>query len=232
LSIALIDIRSPKEAKVKLQEQFTLVEFKSIDCTYDAISCHPDVFICQYQNTYIVAPNTPIEYIKALEQHKKNNVFFGYTTIGKNLENSSQYNCIITDKYIFHKLGFTDERILEEFNNRDFIHLPQSYTRCSMIVLPNGSCITSDRGIEKALTKANITNIYCSPENIKLPPYLHGFIGGCMGLHNNNLYILGNINTLCNSKELKLFLEQQNQNYIELHNEELYDGGGIFFIKN
>ncbi|MFW5851935.1 MAG: DUF6873 family GME fold protein [Bacteroidota bacterium] len=231
LPIAIIDSRAPNHAKQRLQKEFSCIEFCTQDISYDAISGHPDVFLCRIDSdTTIYAPNTPPEiknYISSINSLNKE----GSTTVGSDLANSTAYNCTVSNKYLFHKQSFTDKTILNTCRDKKFIHVPQAYTRCSMICLPDGACITSDKGIQKVLETENIPHIYCSPKNILLPPYKHGCIGGTMGIYKNTLYIIGALHTLDNGNDLKQFIYEHKCRYVELYNGALYDGGGIFFYE-
>jgi len=227
-TIAIIDARAPQKAIKTLQQYCDVFLLRSENITYDAISCHPDIFIFQGKNELIIAPNTPEDLIATLHQ-KGVSFTFGNSEVGKELENSTYYNCIKTHSHIFHKQGFTDKVILESTKN-NIINLPQAYTRCSMIALNEKAFITSDKGIEKVLMQNGFECFYVNPSTIHLPPYKHGFIGGCMGLWNNSLFIIGNLQTLENGNELRQFIQQQKLEIVELYNGNLYDGGGIFFL--
>ncbi|MDA3818773.1 MAG: hypothetical protein PF486_15435 [Prolixibacteraceae bacterium] len=230
LPIAIIDSRAPVQAKERLQKDFSCVEFRTQDISYDAISGHPDVFLCKIDsNKTIYAPNTPPEITHIISSNNLHNKE-GNTTVGSNIANSTAYNCVVSDKYLFHKQSFTDKTILNTCRDKKFIHVPQAYTRCSMICLPDGACITSDKGIQKALATENIPHIYCSPKNIVLPPYTHGCIGGTMGVHKNTVYIIGALQTLDKGDALKNFIHEHKCTIIELYDGALYDGGGIFFF--
>ena len=230
LPIAIIDARAPKQAIAKLQEEFRVLLFTSNHSTYQAIEGHPDVFMCCYNNTYVYAPNTP-QYIKETIENYTHNSTQGVDMVGSKLKNSTLYNCVITRTHIFHKQGFTDVSILQQNQDKTYIPVPQAYTRCSMIALPNGACITSDRGIEQVLHTHSIPHIYCTPKSIQLPPYKYGFIGGTMGIYKDKIYVIGSLQNLPEHKQLQLFIQGQNCSVHELYNGPLYDGGGIFFIE-
>jgi len=99
-----------------------------------------------------------------------------------------------------------------------------------MFALNSNAFITSDRGIEKALVKQGFSCLYCSPGNIALPPYKHGFIGGCLGAYQQNLFVSGNLCTLPEGQQLRDFARRHGFSVTELHDGNLYDGGGIFFV--
>lgn len=224
---AIIDARAPRIAIAHLRTYCDVFMFESAGITYDAICGHPDVFLFQSSQELIIAPNTPRELIDYLRSNRK--AFrFGSRSVGHTLRESTLYNSIATKTHLFHKSGYSDASITR--NNLEFVHVPQAYTRCSSIAIDNNSFITSDRGMEKALLRNSFNCLFCDPSSIILPPYSHGFIGGCMGMHQDKLFVIG---ALRHIKEASLFLnyvKQRGLSVVELYDGPLFDGGGIFFI--
>jgi len=228
---AIIDSRAPQEAINNLKIHFDVFEFKSKNITYDEVSGHPDIFIFQEDNKLIIAPNSPKELIHFL---KVENIdfTFGKKEVGKNLNDTTQYNCISNSEYIFHKKGYTDKVVLELSDSKNLIELPQAYTRCSLSKINDNTFITSDGGIKKALDKHNFQCLLVSPKPIKLPGYPYGFFGGTNGIFNNKMYLIGSLNYHPEGELIKEFIYRKNIEIIELYDGPLYDGGGIFFVDN
>lgn len=225
---AIIDSRAPIEAIENLKKTFDVLEFKSEGITYDEVSGHPDIFIFQDKNKFIIAPNSPNELIHFFKEHSVN-FTFGKKEVGTELNNSTQYNCIVTANLLLHKKGFTDDVILSINQNKEIIELPQAYTRCSLTKLNDNNFITSDSGISKALNKEKLNNLLVNPKSIELPGYPYGFFGGTNGIHNNTLYLIGSIKYHKQGEVIRKFINDNNLKIIELHQGPLYDGGGIFF---
>ena len=225
---AIIDARAPHEAIEKLREHGDVFLFRSYDVTYDAVSCHPDVFIFQSAQGLVVAPNTPPDCLEFLTG--RGIIFlFGQSLVGNELGNTTQYNCIATRTHFFHKQGYTDE-VVVGLNTRPLVSLPQAYTRCSMFAVDDRSFITSDKGIERVLVNHGFSCFYCDPSPIVLPPSRYGFIGGCMGMKDNILFVTGSLQSLDKGNELREFILRRGISIVELSNGKLYDGGGIFFV--
>ncbi len=229
LPIAIIDKRAPQKAIEKLQENFEVFEFISKDLTYPSIAGHPDIFITEINGNYILAPNSPKDLVELFKKHKIS-FTFGAKNVGKDVENSTQYNCIVRGNTLFHKQGFTDETITKNITKT--IKLPQAYTRCNMFALPDKSCITSDMGIHKSLQKNNIESHYFSSESILLPPHKNGCIGGILGIFENKLHIIGSLKNIPDGKKIQKLTSSKNIELIELYDGNLYDGGGIFFLES
>jgi len=225
---AIIDGRAPKEAIDSLKKQFDVLEFSSSNITYEEVSGHPDIFIFQDNKELIIAPNSPKALIDFLDERKV--IYsFGDKQVGTDLENSTQYNCISTDRILLHKKGFTDKTILANSTNKKFINLPQAYTRCSLTMINEDTYITSDKGIEKILLKEYLNVLGVSSRQILLPGYPYGFFGGTNGIVNNKFYLIGSLRYHENGKMIEQFITKNNLQIVELYNGPLYDGGGIFF---
>lgn len=227
--LIVIDKRIPDQAKKRLSEFGQFIEFSTEQITYNAISGHPDIFMCKTPETLICAPNLPEKYKTLFEQ--KNITFkFGEKQVGSKFPETSAYNCLVTESHLFHKKNHTDPVLLKENEHRKFIDLPQAYTRCSLINLSAQSFITSDKGIEKALKKNDIEAHYFSPEKIILSDMPHGFIGGALSLFSGKLYALGNPDFHSWGSRFRTLLSSKNIELITLYDGPFFDGGGIFFL--
>ena len=153
---AIIDSRSHNDVINNLREYVEgLFEFETYGTTCNSISGHPDIFIYQDNNQLVIAPNAPVELFEFLENH---NIIYvrGKREVGDELYNSVQYNCLSTPDYVFHKQEYTDPAILGINKDKEFIPLPQAYTRCSLVHLCENNYLTSDRGIERVLIEDTV----------------------------------------------------------------------------
>ncbi|MCQ2959587.1 MAG: hypothetical protein MJ198_05290 [Bacteroidales bacterium] len=150
--------------------------------------------------------------------------------LGKTLRTQPFTTALLLTVIFSTKKKFTDPVIIEKNTDKHFINVPQAYTRCNLIEIKNNVFITSDKGIYQELTKNNCECLYVNPQGIQLPPYKYGFIGGCMGKCDDTIYINGSLSKHSNGSTIKKFISKYNLNIIELHDGELYDGGGIFFF--
>lgn len=230
--LAIIDSRAPEEAKFNLaKHEDTVFEFESDGITFNSISGHPDIFIYQDESNLIIAPNAPLPLVAFLNVHKVKYIF-GKNKVEENFEKSVLYNCISTEHFLFHKSGFTDPSIIKINQDKEFINLPQAYTRCSLMHLGNNRYITSDKGIEKKLLKKGLDCFYFSPEQISIKDHKHGFLGGTTGMYNNKLFFIGTIDLHKQGSALRNYIENSGIEIVNLVNSLLYDGGGIIFIEN
>ncbi len=228
--LAIIDSRSSKKVISNLKEYVTDVyTFHTDGITGNSISGHPDIFIYQDKDHLIISPNSPVDLFNFLDNH---NITYlkGEREVGHELDNSVQYNCLSSSQFLFHKSGYTDSTILEINKPKEFVKLPQAYTRCSLVHLCKESYLTSDRGVEKVLLKKGLSCFYFNPEEITIYDHKHGFIGGAIGILGNKIFFNGNVELHADGQRLKEHLLNLDFEIVSLSNEHLYDGGCIFFV--
>jgi hypothetical protein len=228
--IAIVDKRIPLEAKVALQKRFLLFELESKDIVYPAISGHPDIFIYSSDGTVVIAPNSPQSLILFFERNSIPFIF-GEKEVGFFHPETSHFNAISTSNYLIHNSNFTDTTIKKISGQKEWINVQQSYTRCNVISLKNDVFITSDKGIYTTLTKKNISTFLLTPKSIVLEGFEYGFIGGCAGVLNQEIYFIGNLDYYVEGVRLRKIIKQQKYQLIELYDGPLFDGGGIIFVK-
>lgn len=227
---AIIDSRSHNDVINNLREYVEgLFEFETYGITRNSISGHPDIFIYQDNNQLVIAPNAPVELFEFLENH---NIIYvrGKREVGDELYNSVQYNCLSTPDYVFHKQEYTDPAILGINKDKEFIPLPQAYTRCSLVHLCENNYLTSDRGIERVLIEKGLSCFYFNPEEITIRDHDNGFIGGAVGIRDKRIFFNGNVELHADGQRLKEHLLNLGLEIVNLSDQYLYDGGCIFFV--
>lgn len=228
---AIIDQRSPEVVKNNLAKYVDDVfEFSSENITYNSISGHPDIFMFQDSKKLIIAPNSPKNLMDFLNK-KKVNYTLGIKDVGESLEESSRYNCYSTKDYFFCNHGKPDKSIQNYCANKQLIHVPQSYVRCSMFSMNSQKFITSDLGIVKVLENNKMDYFYFDPKAINIVDHKYGFIGGTIGEMEDKLFFLGNILKHKDGSRLRDYITANQKQVICLGNDYLYDGGGLFFVE-
>lgn len=219
----------PKIAADVLRGQGALLLFDGGSFAYPPIGAHPDVFLFINEGSVVYAPETPS---KILDNITKTGATMikGQSRIGNKYPETAPYNCVMAGDYLIHKQGITDASILACFQEHIFIHVPQAYTRCSLMALDYQNYITSDRMIEKALKMYGFNVLYVTPDAIKLPGFRHGFIGGCMGVFNKVLYLSGALAHFKEAEAIKNFIASNGYKIKELSPDPPVDCGGIFFL--
>ncbi len=199
--------------------------------TYDAVSGHPDVFMCQLNEVVVVAPNAPGSLTKALELHGIR-VIPGETPVGSRYPGTAAYNAVCSGSALLHNFRYTDPVItaLAADLDMDLIHLNQGYSRCNLLPLPDGSFITSDEGIERVLASRGLEVLKVDPEGILLPGFRHGFIGGTAGSRGDTIYFTGSLDLFPDGEPIHSFLAARGFRLVELYDGPLADVGSLFFL--
>jgi hypothetical protein len=228
--LIIVDKRIPKPAKLNLHKYGHLLEFETSGITYAAISGHPDIFFTQIENRLVVAANLPGHYLEILQKH---HVDFetGQHGVEMTYPGSARYNAVATNELLVHNIAITDSRITEAAANKKIVHVHQGYTRCNLIFLSARHAVTSDKNIQRELSKTGIETLFFRPEGIELPGFDYGFFGGACGLWNKKLFLTGNPDHHPDGNKLRSFASNAGVEIISLCNRTLFDGGGIFFIR-
>lgn len=228
--LIIIDGRLPASVSENLQKFGAIFQLESSGIVYDSISGHPDIFLFQKDHLVIVAPNAP----KALiEELKKYRIPFlrGREKLGMQFPETAYYNAVSSPKYLIHRHQYSSICMLRQTTDKQFLAVPQAYTRCNLLYLPDGSFITSDRGIEKSLMQNSLEVTYFDSSDILLNGQDHGFLGGAMGVYKNDVFMIGSLDNYSHGKELAELLQSKSLKIHELYNGPLIDGGGIFFLE-
>jgi hypothetical protein len=229
--LIFVDKRIPGAAKVRLSHYGEVIDFETDGIVYNSISCHPDIFFCQTPGKLVVSPDCPEKYFKLLDNRRVT-----YELGSSNLDNvypgTSKYNAVSVGKYLIHNIKYTDNKIVELHKQREdgvVINVRQSYTRCNLIVLQN-IFLCSDKGVFVALKNAGLNAFYVDPTGIFLEGHDNGFFGGCCGVLDDKIFIIGSLKHINESKKLTDILTSNNIKIVELVDGRLFDGGGILFV--
>jgi hypothetical protein len=227
--IILSDHKIPGAAKKKLESYGEVVLLKTSGIVYDALSGHPDIFLCRVNTELVVAPNLPESYKSILE---KNDIAFipGESFVGDKYPETAAYNAVFDGNRLIHNFRYTDSVLTQIAEDLDLVHVNQGYARCNLLALGNNTFVTSDHGIQRVLEHYGFNVLFTDPSDIRLPGVRHGFFGGCCGIHGNDLFILGSLSQLQQGNDVREFIETHGYRIIELYNGPLFDGGGLLFL--
>ena len=198
---------------------------------FSALTGHADIFCCMGLSKPIIAPNTPqyiIEYFKS----KNIDFQFGKTIVGNSKDTISAYNVAISRSFVVHNRHCTDPIIMQNLQGKTYIHVKQSFARCSTMVLPEDNFITSDKAIFAKLSEKHVNCLYVSPEQIVLPGLNYGLIGGCMGVWNKQVLVSGSLKNIADGAKMRRWITDLDFDIVELDNTPLFDGGGLLFVQD
>lgn len=227
--LIIVDHRIPNEAKEKLSRYGELMELKTVGITYPAISGHPDIFFCQGPDKLVVAPNLPASFDEKLVKEAIPHIK-GEFPVGEKYPQSSAYNAVVTDRYLIHNFRNTDFMITRTFEDQLPVHVDQGYCRCNLLALKDDHFITSDEGIHKVLKRHTKNVLQVTTKGILLEGFQHGFFGGCCGVFEERVFIIGGLKNYDDGNKVEVFLKSLGYEIVELYDGPLVDGGGLFFI--
>ena len=233
VSKVIVDYRISKESE-KTLNKIGIDCIKTVKCkyVYDEINGHPDIQLLHLgDNNVIVANNLFNEYKEILEKLHFN-IVSGETTLKEKYPLDIAYNGCIIGNIFVHNLKYTDKILLENLKQMglNLVNVNQGYSKCSISILNENNIITSDIGIEKALSKY-INVLYIEDETNIVLGNMKGFIGGASGLISNDIWCInGDINRLKNCNKILDFLKLNKIELLCLNNSEVVDIGSILPI--
>lgn len=253
--LIIVDEKISQEAKKKLSHYGEILEIRTENITYPAISGHPDIFFCQAPGRLFVAPNLPPRYFDQLKEHQVDFIT-GELPVGPEYPASARYNAVATENYLIHNFRHTDFTLTRTLEDHQLIHVDQGYCRCNLLPLKEDHFITSDMGIYKVMSSKfkvqsfdnkELPNstfnpatagqpstfpkvLHVSPESILLPGFAHGFFGGCCGICEDKVFINGSLSFHPDSGKIKEYLTFLGYEIVELGDGPMMDVGSIFFL--
>ena len=211
---------------------------------YDEIAAHVDISYIKIGNEIITSPD------KFVELGKKIKCNVGKTELGRDYPADIPYNVCIMGKRAIHNFDYTDPVINEKLNeNRyDKVYVKQGYSNCSIAVIDDNSCITSDMGIAKILMDYGIDVLFVYEPDIKLLKRtnlnetnqnrmyfeysdMQGFIGGAMATIGDEVIVFGDVNKFLNKDKIIKFIESKGKKIKSFDGEEIIDYGSIVVIE-
>lgn len=212
----LIDVRIREEEYNYLSQYFKITKIPLSQDVYDEISGHSDIFYCRLNDSIICAPNAPII---------EDNFIMGTSRIGRKYPQDIAYNACQIGKTIIGS-KYTDKTIKPD------IIVKQGYTKCSICVTGEGSCITTDKSIAKHLERKGLYVTYIQENNIKLldrsgkPTEMKGFIGGSSLVFDNKFVLFGDINLLESKEKILDHIKICNLELVNFRGMNVNDYGG------
>lgn len=228
----IIDSRMRKQEKEYLKQFGNLIELPIQNTVYEEISGHPDIFFTKINDKIFQAPNLQLNQKSSLNFSK------GAEAISNMYPGDAKYNVCQIGNNIIHNFKYTDYEILKYIDNTNLhkIQVNQGYSKCSISVTSNNSCITSDAGIYDLLQKQNIDTLFLKDETINLldkngiKTKMNGFIGGATTIIDDKFILFGDSSKLKQLNTLIEHLNKYNLKLIDFKGLEINDYGSIIIF--
>lgn len=224
------------QASVEIVDNLTnkgieVVKTIKVESLSSEISYHPDLVLHPIaHNTLVVAPEVFDYYSEKLRPHGLK-IIKGKDSLRSHYPGDIKYNIFRIGGSYVHKKGYSDELIRNYYkkNGIDLIHVTQGYTKCSTLLVDDGSAITSDKKIAEKLRDAGYDILLIEKGWIELPGYEYGFIGGASGhISPKEMVLTGSL--LCHPDKTKIeaFIKSKGITIIPLSKERIIDLGTVF----
>ncbi len=195
--VAAVSDTMPTEAVEALQRMAAAVVVLPPDPHLPVpVSSHPDMLLFSHGDTlvtyasYYAIAKAPIDRLVS------------YT--GRNLRltnhpHSDRYphdiglNALVCGRLLFARLDALAPEVLSLATAHGLtpVSIAQGYAGCSGLALDDTTLWTADPSLTKAATAHGLSVLPATYEEITLPGYHHGFIGGCGGVWRNIVYLCG-----------------------------------------
>lgn len=228
--IVIVNSHIPASAQQALSRYAEVVPFATEGITYPQLSGHADIFMYQPSGAaqLVVAPNLPPRYLECLRA-RAIPFSLGQTLVDASLSAVSAYNVASCAGLAIYNPQYIDASIqLGDSVNRVLVR--QGMCRCAALVLDEHHVVTSDGGIAKALAAQGVSVLAVDASSIRLPGYRCGCFGGCCGLAQGRLFIVGALSYHPQGEAVRKFVAQVGYEVVELYDGPLFDAGSLFFI--
>ena len=226
----------PCEAALALEnDEITLFRLAPHPGLRPEEACHPDMQVAVLPDGRVVAaPGTELPGIVKYNS--------GTAVLTPVYPKNIPYNVLIAGSVYFHPAGATDPVLAAGLATAGIrqANVRQGYAGCSGICVydPCGEplLLSGDAGIlRKAEAEGVAVQLCRGVENIMLPGFDHGFVGGCCGYLERDgrrtLYTIGSMEeTFYNYDEIKNALDRAEVEVRSLAGGRLQDHGGLKFI--
>ena len=218
--------------KFKKASGIDVIPLPAYEKVAEPISKHADTLLCVIDdnlfvyNDYYNANKPRFDVIKNCQIRVVNH------KCGPTYPQDVGLNVLVIGKKLFCNTKYTAKQVLDFAKEKcyEIISIKQGYAACSTAVIDENTAITSDHGVYLALIKENINTLLVSSNDVILPGYKNGFIGGSVCYFDKKLYVFGDFNKLKEKEKIISFLEDKNIDIISVLPGGVSDFGGVKFI--
>ncbi len=226
------------ELTSELTSKYSVIFVESHANCYKAVNKHADIQMIVIDSILFIDDKIKLKNVslcdvdkKQIKIHKHCNIKLINSQLRNRYPLSVPFNGKYLEKIFIHNLNYTQKEVLDYLKDIDseLIHVNQGYTGCSLLMLNNRKGITADKGIYNSLSKKNFEILLINKGDIILESMDAGFIGGCCGVHDNIVYINGDLNFHSDGKKIRKFVNEADYQIYEVIGKPLKDIGSVIF---
>ncbi|MEG1343996.1 MAG: hypothetical protein RSD14_00570 [Clostridia bacterium] len=237
----VIDSRMRKCEKDFLEKlRYTLICVPKSDNVYEEISSHVDIFMVKVLDDFILEKSFYSYFSKYHNSvSNKFNIVCGDECVLSKYPLDILYNVCIIGKYAIHNFKYTDKTVVDSIEKHGLskIDISQGYSKCSIALIDDKSCIVTDKKIALILKKIGIDVIYIPVEDVNIslknggkPSNMSGFIGGAMSRIEDCFVIFGDKKNIQGFSKIEKYILSKGIKIIDFPGLGLVDYGGIVQI--
>ena len=209
------------------------VELLPYDRLDAPVSAHADMLFCVLDNT-VFCYFDYVEKYGLLDILKSNisNIVFVEKTCERKYPFDVSLNVLVMGKKLFANTKHVAKEILDfaYSNGYSVVDVKQGYAACSVLVLDEKNCITSDCGLASVLRQNGINVLLADNTGIELNGYNVGFFGGASAIIGKNVYFFGDASSLRESEKVFEFIKSCGFEVFSILSDRVYDFGGVKLI--
>ena len=208
-----------------------IIEIKKTGKVYEAISSHPDIYVCKIKEDIIIEDGQ-YNLIRDQLTIEEGKYCIGKSRLEEKYPGTIKYNGVALGQYFIHHIKNTDEKVLEIAmkNQMIIVDVKQGYTKCNIVLVDDHSIITSDAGIAEVLKDKGIDVLLISKGQVKLSGFEYGFLGGASGKIGNEIVFNGNLKEHKDFLAIKEFIEKRKVKIKYFEDYPLEDIGSIIEV--
>lgn len=208
-------------------EAIPLKPYKRLDTP---VATHADMLFCVLDKTVFCYEDYVIDNgFESIIRAEGYDLVFVSNKCAPEYPNDISLNVLVMGKLLFCYVKHTAKEILEyaKKSGYEVINVKQGYSACSTLVIDENIAITSDKCIASAIEGAGKEVLFVSNEEIILPGYNCGFIGGATGKMGGSVCFFGDVSALKDGERIVELLSRKKQCIISISSGRVYDFGGI-----
>lgn len=239
IKIALTDGRADKRALTRLSlHGFHIIPLPRHPALSEAVCAHTDMLLARLGDEII----TTADYAEVSENELTElwNLTRGGSirikctsdTLSVTYPDDCRLNALRIGGCIYLREASASKYLIDKAKAEGLkiINVKQGYPACTVLKLSETACITADRGMARALQTSGINVTLIEQGHIDLPPHEYGFIGGCGGVCDGSLYLMGDPTTHPSYDIIRKACEREGLTIVNLCGGRLRDVGGILFV--
>lgn len=237
IKVAIVDNRIPDECERALMLRgFRVITLAPSSRLPVALASHTDMLICRLGNDYITSADYLEEQpfgIQEIYDTVRPKFHFTADVFEAEYPKDAIFNCITFGNRLFCKTDSISEYVtrIASASGYEIVRTKQGYPACTVLKLSDEAAITADCGMARLLEAHGIRVYRIAAGGISLPPYDYGFIGGAGGVHDGNIYFVGDVEAHPSYDIIKEAALTEGLGIISLGTTPLLDVGGILFAE-